>query len=693
MSPRHNPPLALMLVVFGAYLLTMSGHVYSPDEETMLALSRSLVERGSWAMEPVGGLFQVEGIDGRLYSEKGPGQSFFAVPWTALGLLLGSAYPPPQSDFALQFVLGAYNALIGAGIAGLTAALGLAMGYSRRAALFVGGALAFATFLWPTSRTFFAEPLLGLLLLASFYLLYIGFDRQRKLGAITNPQPPTALLFALSGVFFAWAVAVKVQGAIALPAYLLYIALRSRRRMTNDEGQTVEEGQPAVDTDSLPFRHSPFVIRLFSSFRITHYSLPWLIGLGVGIAPYLLYNWLAFGSPFATGYGYGTSITNFDTPLYEGVYGLLVSPGKGLLWYAPPVIIALWGWGKFMRRHRAEAWFAGALALIMLAVFGSFAVWHGDGAWGPRFLVPLLPFALLPSLPVVQRALGGRLNPSRLTHHISRFTLSILLALGFFVNLLGVLVNFDTYLNVGYDGQTRYWYPYASPIVGHLGLLDVQLRGASLRVFPRSGTAYLLGGFSYSEGNKARGNLLPRWTTGEGALEIRAGSVPISITLRLADHRPPELPRANVTVLVDGVSVPVERGLVEGQPSSADYSFTLAKSPARVVVRSDTWNPSDLPGGGRDETLGVSLERVTATEGGTERAYTIVEAMPAPPYNSSLLWYYDLRTPFVADWWPVYMAEAQMGLKGLLLLALPLLAVAGTCLGVGLWGLRSKSQA
>src|SRR5688500_12737057 len=110
LSPRRNPPLALMLVVFGAYLLTMSGHVYSPDEETMLALSRSLVERGSWAMEPQGGLFQVAGVDGKLYSEKGPGQSFFAVPWTAVGLLLGKTYPEPQSDFVLQLVLGVYNA-------------------------------------------------------------------------------------------------------------------------------------------------------------------------------------------------------------------------------------------------------------------------------------------------------------------------------------------------------------------------------------------------------------------------------------------------------------------------------------------------------------------------------------------------------------------------------------------------------
>jgi hypothetical protein len=331
----------------------------------------------------------------------------------------------------------------------------------------------------------------------------------------------------------------------------------------------------------------------------------------------------------------------------------------------------------------------------MLAVFGSFAVWHGDGAWGPRFLAPLLPFLLLITLPVVQRIVHPAgtedTEKSRFTLHASRFALATLIALGFFVNFLGSAVNFDTYLNVGYDGQTRYWHPQASPIVGHLGLFDLQMRGAALRLFPRAGTIYLTEGFSYSEGNKSKGNLLPRWTTGEGTMRIRTEGAPVTVTLRLADHRPPELPRANVSIVVDGTDVPYERSPVEGQPASADYSFTISGSPAQVAIRSDTWNPSALPGGGRDEELGVSLELITFYEGNEVQQYALVEAMPAPSYNPSLLWYYDLRTPFAADWWPVYMAEAKMGLKGLLLLALPLALLGGACVIVGLWGLRSRN--
>jgi hypothetical protein len=142
---------------------------------------------------------------------------------------------------------------------------------------------------------------------------------------------------------------------------------------------------------------------------------------------------------------------------------------------------------------------------------------------------------------------------------------------------------------------------------------------------------------------------------------------------------------------VDGTDVPFQRLPVEGQPARADYAFTLTGSPAQIAIRSDTWNPSALTGGGRDEGLGVSLERVSIYEEGEEQQYTLVEAMPAPPYNPSLLWYYDLRTPFAADWWPVYMAEAKMGLKGLLLLALPLVLLGGACVVLGLWGLRART--
>jgi hypothetical protein len=171
-------------------------------------------------------------------------------------------------------------------------------------------------------------------------------------------------------------------------------------------------------------------------------------------------------------------------------------------------------------------------------------------------------------------------------------------------------------------------------------------------------------------------------------MEVRSGGGTISMTLRLADHRPPELPRAAVTVTVGGAAVPLVSAPVEGKLASTDYSFEVTGSPARVVIETDTWNPASLEGGGRDEELGVSLERVGVREGSEEKRYEIVEAQPAPTYYPAPLWYYDLRTAFAADLWPVYLAEARMGLRGALALGLPTAVIAVAAIVLGTLGWR-----
>jgi hypothetical protein len=47
MGQRRKLPLAIFLLLSGIYLLTMSGHTYSADEETMLAVTRALLASGT----------------------------------------------------------------------------------------------------------------------------------------------------------------------------------------------------------------------------------------------------------------------------------------------------------------------------------------------------------------------------------------------------------------------------------------------------------------------------------------------------------------------------------------------------------------------------------------------------------------------------------------------------------------------
>jgi hypothetical protein len=113
-------------------------------------------------------------------------------------------------------------------------------------------------------------------------------------------------------------------------------------------------------------------------------------GVAIGIAPLLAYNDLAFGSPLEQGYG----VKTFATPIQTGLYGLLASPSRGLLVYAPYLIFAFiallraWRWpGEVAGRLRgfSLAW------IVALVLYATYAEWWGGRVFGSRFLDDFAP--------------------------------------------------------------------------------------------------------------------------------------------------------------------------------------------------------------------------------------------------------------------------------------------------------------
>ncbi|MDQ2913190.1 MAG: hypothetical protein M3T56_08030 [Chloroflexota bacterium] len=124
-------------------------------------------------------------------------------------------------------------------------------------------------------------------------------------------------------------------------------------------------------------------------FRPTR-ILAMLVGAAIGVAPLLAYNDLAFGSPLEQGYG----IKSFATPIQTGLYGLLLSPSRGLFIYTPYLIFAFlallraWRWpGEVAGRLRAMSlvW-VGALLL-----YATYSEWWGGRVFGSRFLDDFAP--------------------------------------------------------------------------------------------------------------------------------------------------------------------------------------------------------------------------------------------------------------------------------------------------------------
>jgi len=113
------------------------------------------------------------------------------------------------------------------------------------------------------------------------------------------------------------------------------------------------------------------------------------------VAMTAFYNMVRFGSPLTMQYQGLELSDSFPYPFWDGLYGLVISPGRGLVFYAPIVGVMAIGWKWSWQRSRLLTLVCAALLADRLVFFASWWAWHGGNGWGPRFLVPAMP-ALLP---------------------------------------------------------------------------------------------------------------------------------------------------------------------------------------------------------------------------------------------------------------------------------------------------------
>jgi hypothetical protein len=88
-------------------------------------------------------------------------------------------------------------------------------------------------------------------------------------------------------------------------------------------------------------------------------------------------------------------------PVWEGAAGLLFSPGRGLLFFLPWTVLALWGVARAWKQNRLPA-----VRYVVVGMAGFFAAhtalgtWWGGWCFGPRYMGDLLPFLALFLIPV-----------------------------------------------------------------------------------------------------------------------------------------------------------------------------------------------------------------------------------------------------------------------------------------------------
>ncbi len=290
---------------------------------------------------------------------------------------------------------GLANTVPGATIVALMIPVARAYGATTRVALALSALTGLATLTWPYARLDFAEGTAGACAFAAFAARLVAARANltaRRAAALNVAAGALALGAGVAKYTSLWFAPLVAIDAMLRPGAL------SRRQVA---GLFVAPGAAFAVMSIATGAVAPRIIT----------ELP--DGLARG--------WLGY-------------------PLGAGLPSLLVSSGKGLLWYAPPVALAVAGTAQFVRQHGVGAFLPLAAPATYLLVFGSKGNWHGGG-WGPRYIVPMVPFALVASLPVITRALGVR-RPWR---NLARVAVVVSFLAGVGVNGLGVLKHPNAY--------------------------------------------------------------------------------------------------------------------------------------------------------------------------------------------------------------------------------------------------------
>ena len=421
---------SVALLVLAVYLATFAGLPDVPDAEVEFQTTSALVRTGR---ADLGGTPEAEALiaaqfgvapgvgerAGRWYARYGIGQALAGVPLYLAGRALAaglpelearhaldSAWGARRSEYFAHLAVGARNPLLGAATASLLVLIALRLGLGRSTAWCCGMGYGLTTFAWPQARYGLSD------VQATFFLVL-------ALHGIAGraPRARTAV-----GVGCALAAAVATRVAVLPAALALLLAALADLGPRSAAG-----GRSAVLRACVV---APFAL---------------------GLALLAAWNRARFGSALETGYGHGLDYAGFlaADPLH-GAWSLLVSPGRGLLWMAPALALLPLARER-ARPPAARLWWRTSLAvgLAVLVPAACLRGWHGAWTYGPRYLLPLLPFAWL--------GVGLALESRRGRRPLWRGAAVGLCGLGLVVQIAGAAVDASTHLDLGLQAAREVW--------------------------------------------------------------------------------------------------------------------------------------------------------------------------------------------------------------------------------------------
>ena len=360
--------LAIFLVLF------LCGAGYDASEGVNhYDLAQNIVRTGSLGMEHNPSTVFTTGPDGRRYSMHEIGNALTMVPWVmagnALSRLTGNRLELDKTDRLSAFLICLNGPIELAALC--TAFLWILLRrfvFSTTVAVRTCVALAFGTTLFPYSKLAYDGLLLSALLVGALACAWAFEER------------PRIWLAALCGFLLGYGVITKIPGILFVPA-IIWCLGAAAWRATRSRTETAK----VLAIAGIPLLAAAVWQGYYNELRT-----------GTAWIPPVLTGQSAAYHTFRGG--------NF----FAALAGVLLSPGKSIFFYSPPLLLGVAGWWLMYRECKRDALLLAGFILPFFLWQCSWRYWTGDWGWGPRYFLLIVAPLMLPAAFWLQNATGAK---------------------------------------------------------------------------------------------------------------------------------------------------------------------------------------------------------------------------------------------------------------------------------------------
>jgi hypothetical protein len=378
MSKKNKIRLALFVYFLTLYIVTIQG-IQSGDNVFHYERTQNILKKHSFSMpegkydfnkQPWLRTWMKEGKDGRIYLILADGLSIASVPFTFFGNLIEKSgnydmyeekknqawiNDDPTRMIAYLNILPSafFSVVMNSLFTALTVLLFFNFCYlltnSLKKSFISSILLGNATILWVYSSSFWTQPIVTFCLFAAFYFLF-RFNSEGDIKYLL-----------LAGFFAGFSYISRYASFLSLPFFVFYL-ISSRWK----EKRTIVK---------------PLAVFSIPLFIILFIQMYW--------------NFYRFSSPFDLGVYKLPFLPKFFITYFTG---MLFSLSRSIFVFSLPLILGLFGLKIFFKEHKLELISITGISLgffVFYSCFG-FGISGTGTAWGPRYLVPITPFLLLP---------------------------------------------------------------------------------------------------------------------------------------------------------------------------------------------------------------------------------------------------------------------------------------------------------